>query len=248
MSTDNSADTTPDLSSNSKTAKQSRIISKVLSPAVRLWLRSQVQQVSHLEVKISGSDRQILTGNIPRVLLLASNAVYQGLHLSQIHLVGEGIRTNFGQVLRGQPLKLLEPVPVFGELLLQESDLNASLQAPLLADALTELLQILFTSDYLVEDQQLLWQKINIEPEQVTISGTLAVNTSHPTPIVIRCGFQLASSHELQLIQPQIQTQADKPGVTVDNLKLDLGTDVALEELTLSSGQLVCRGRINVIP
>lgn len=247
MSTDNSADTTPELSLDSKTAKQSRIISKVLSPAVRLWLRSQVQQVSHLEVKISGSDRQILTGNIPCVSLLASDAVYQGLHLSQIQLVGEGIRTNFSQVLRGQPLKLLEPIPVFGELLLQESDLNASLQAPLLSDALTELLKILFSADYLAADQQL-WQKITIEPEQVTINGTLAVNTSHPTPIVIRCGFQLASSHELQLIQPQIQTQADQPGVTADNLKLNLGTDVALEELTLSSGQLVCRGRINVIP
>jgi len=71
-----------------------------------------------------GSDRQILHGTIPRVSILARHAVYQGLHLTQIQLVGEGIRTNLGQVL-GQPLRLLEPVPV-AELLLHESALNAS--------------------------------------------------------------------------------------------------------------------------
>jgi len=83
--------------------------------------------VSNLEVKI-WNDRQICNG-IPRVSILAHHAVYQGLHLTQIQLVGEGIRTNLGQGLRGQPATL-EPVPVFGELLLQESALNASLQSP----------------------------------------------------------------------------------------------------------------------
>jgi len=82
--------------------------------------------VSNLEVKISGNDRQILHGTIPRVSILAHHAVYQGLR--KIQLVGEGIRTNLGQVLRVS-LRLLEPVPVFGELL-QESALNASLQSP----------------------------------------------------------------------------------------------------------------------
>ena len=45
----------------------SRIASAVLSPAVQLWLRSQVEQVDELKVKIEGSDRQILSGTIPKV-------------------------------------------------------------------------------------------------------------------------------------------------------------------------------------
>ncbi len=219
----------------------------MLSPALRLWLRSQVQQVSNLEVKISGSDRQILTGHIERVSISATHAVYQGLHLSQIHLVGENIRINLGQVLRGQPLRLLEPVPVCGSLLLQESDLNASLQSPLLANAMSELLGTLLPADCPV-NRQAACHKIALDSGCLIISATLAADTSNPTPVIIRTGLQLASCHELQMAQPQIQTQAGSPWVNLDNFKLDLGPEVAIQELTLSSGQLVCCGRINVIP
>ncbi|PSB25836.1 DUF2993 domain-containing protein, partial [filamentous cyanobacterium Phorm 46] len=55
----------------------SRIASAVLSPAVQLWLRSQVQQVDELKVKIEGSDRQILSGTIPKVTAAARGAVYK---------------------------------------------------------------------------------------------------------------------------------------------------------------------------
>ncbi len=219
----------------------------MLSPAVRLWLRSQVQQVSDLEVKISGSDRQILSGTIPRVSISAHHVVYQGLHLTQIQLVGEGIRINLGQVLRGQPLRLLEPVPVFAKLLLQESDVNASLQSPLLANALTELLGMLLPSSYLI-DGQAVCHKIVIDNGQLIMSVTLADRTNHPTPVVIRTVLQLVSCHELQLEQPQIQTQVGLSLVNLDSFKLDLGPEVSITELTLTSGQLVCCGRINIIP
>jgi hypothetical protein len=227
-------------------SKQSQIISKVLSPAVRLWLLRIVQQVSNLEVKISGSDRQILSGYIPRVSIWAHHAVYQGLHLSQIQLVGEGIRINLGQVLRGQPLQLLEPVPVFGELLLQESDLNASLQSPLLANALTELLGTLLPASCPVDGQGS-WHKIAIGSGQLILRGTVATELE-PTPLVIRTGLKLASSHELELEHLQIHNQEGSPLGNLDSFKLDLGPEVAIAELTLSPGQLFCHGRINVIP
>jgi hypothetical protein len=227
-------------------SKQSRIISKVLSPAIRLWLRSQVERVSHLEVKISGGDRQILSGSIPGVLISASNAVYQGLHLTQIQLVGEGIRTNLGQVLKGQPLRLLEVVPVVGELLLQESDLTASLQSPLLANALTELLEMLLPENCRIEGQ-VSWHKIVIDTDQLILSGTL-VGSSSTKPLLLRSGLQLASCHELQLTQPQLQTCHDLLLKELENFKLDLGPEVNIQELTLTPGQMLCRGSINVIP
>lgn len=119
----------------------SRIASAVLSPAVQLWLRSQVQQVDELKVKIEGSDRQIFSGAIPKVTAAASGAVYKGLHLTEVALEGCGIRINLGQALKGQPLRLMESVPVAGVLRLSQADLNASLKAPLLADALSEFLR-----------------------------------------------------------------------------------------------------------
>lgn len=243
MNTNNQAGTKPETASEPVNSKY-RLISKVLSPAVRLWLRSQVDFVSNLEVKISGSDHQILTGYLPRVSVSAIHAVYQGLHLSQIQLVGENIRTNLGQVLRGQPLRLLEPVPVFCELLLKESDLNASLQSPLLANALTNLLRTLLPA-YSLHGHR--WHQININNGQLIINATLAPDTSNPMPVTIRTGLQLASCHEL-VLQPQIQTQVGASLVNLDSFKLDLGAEVAIEELTLSSGQMLCRGYINVIP
>lgn len=241
MNTDQ-ADTTPEI-----LPKQSRIISKVLSPAVRLWLRSQVEQVSNLEVKISGSDRSLLAGQIERISISATRAVYQGLHLSQLTLVGHNIWINLAQVLRGKPLRLLEPVSVSGELLLQESDLNISLRSPLLADALTELITTLLPTTY-TKDRQLSCHKIAINNDQLIINVTLAADTINPKTVVLSTGLQLASSHELQLVQPQIETQVGFCSLNLDNFKFDLGNEVDIQELTLVSGQLICRGRINVLP
>lgn len=226
-------------------AKQSHLISKVLSPAVRLWLRSQVQQVSELLVKISGSDRQILVGHIPHVSISARQAVYQGLHLTQVQLVGESIRINLGQVVKGQPLRLLEPVPVFVELLLQEPDLNASLGSSLLANGLTETLSTLLPATYPVEGA-ISWKQISIDSGQLILGATQETAISVPKPVVIRTGIQLASSHELQLEQPQLQIGSS--WINLDSFKLDLGPEVDLQELTLNPGQIICRGRINVMP
>lgn len=234
--------------------KKSRIISTVLSPAVRLWLRSQVEQVEALQFKIIGGDRQILTGHIPRITIEASSAIYQGLNLSQIQLEGTDIRVNLGQVLKGKPLRLLEPVPVFGQLLLTESNLQASLQAPLLSDALTEFLYTLLETagrtnlaDSL-KDKKISWQKIAIDASQLTIFGSLTDATANTTPVVIRTGLQLITPHELELNSIQIQMQPMLPPINLDSFQADLGSEVDIQELTLTPGQLICRGRLTVIP
>lgn len=132
--------------------EQSRIISKVLSPAVGLWLRSQVEAAERLQFQVHGGDRQILSGHIPKVTIAACGVVYQGIALSQINAIGEGIRVNLRDVLRGRPLRLLETVPVQAEAKITETDLNTSLQTPMLADALTALLFTWLESDWLKSD------------------------------------------------------------------------------------------------
>ncbi len=177
--------------------------------------------------------------------------------MSQIHLAAEGIRFNLGAVLRGQPLQLMEPVPVFGEILLRESDLNASLSATMLVDGLTEFLVILLQSGCLLDpstlwitNRQFSWQnsQIKLDAGKVAISATLVPTIGNPIPIAIRTGIQLGSSHELQLDSPEIQIPLGSSLTDLDGFKLDLGSEVALEELTLIPGQVICRGRITVIP
>lgn len=252
-----------DLETDAANAKQSRIISRVLSPAIRLWLRSQVESVESLQFEITGGDKQILRGHIPQVAIAAQRAVYQGLHLSQIQLVGTGIRVNLGQVMRGKSLRLLDVVPLNGELIMHEQDLNASLQAPLLATALTNFLQkLLFsgdTADLLgsdLDDQEaaldLRNPRIWIESDQLRLSADLISDRGVATPFALRTGLTLHKGNALKLQHPQWLPHAQaKRGLPLTDLHefiIDLGSDVELQEVSLHDQQIVCRGRINVIP
>lgn len=233
---------------------KSRIISTVLSPALRLWLRSQVEQVEDLHFQLVGGDRQILTGHIPGISIQASNAVYQGLHLSKINLEGTNIRVNLGQVIKGKPLRLLEPVPVAGELLLLESDIQASLGSALLSNALSDLLNTLLASDNTTKntedlrDNTISWQKIIFASGQFTLFGTLKRTTFETTSVVISAGLKLLSPRELLLHSLQIQIDPNQSPRNLEDLPIDLGPEVDLQELTLSPEQLVCRGSLKVIP
>lgn len=233
-------------------ARHSRLISKVLSPAVRLWLQSQVERVEDLQVKIQGGDRQILQGAIPSVSLSAKGAVYQGLHLSQLLLTATGIHINIGQVLKGKPLRLLQPVPVVGELLLREADLNASVSAPLLSIALTEFLcQNLQPASAFSKMASLPLTlrnpQIRIDSGQLTLSGILVSATGIELPFVFGTGLS-GANRELQFVRPHFQTPPGVPGPQPDDFTLDLGPEVDIQELTLSQSQLVCRGSITVLP
>ncbi|MBD1999843.1 DUF2993 domain-containing protein [Leptolyngbya sp. FACHB-541] len=237
-----------------------RMISSVLSPAVRLWLRSQVEQVDQLEVEIEGGDRQLLTGHIPQVSISAQGVIYQGLHLSCIDLTGTGIRVNLGQVIKGKPLRLLEVVPVWGELLMREAELNDSLKAPLLANAVTEfLVNLLRSSDASGlaeggEEQSLNLQNLSIliGANQLTLSADLISVSGETTLLVIRTGLEQVSEHELQLTHPQwlphLQAKRGLPLNDLHGFLIDLGSEVDIETLTLEPGQIFCQGKINVIP
>lgn len=242
----------PVSSSEALPPKASRIVSTILSPAIQLWLRSQVEQVEALEVKIEGSDRLLLTGHVPKVSLSASHAVYQGLHLSEIHLVALDIRINLGQMLRGKPLRLLEPVPVTGELLLQEADLNDSLKAPLLANALTEFLATWLGSTDLMPSAEAIanatidWQQATLDRERLVLSGICVDPNGNKTPLELRTGLQVEKGHHLRLVAPQIQGLLGLGWADLEGFEIDLGSEVDIQELTLNSGQMVFRGRLLV--
>ncbi|MBW4617123.1 MAG: DUF2993 domain-containing protein [Desmonostoc vinosum HA7617-LM4] len=227
-------------------ANKIRIITQVLTTALKLWLRSQVSQVSQLEVEIQASDRQILSGRIPAVSIFATHAVYQGLHITQIQIAAENIQINVGSVLKGQPLRLLETVPVVGELLVDEKDLNYSLSSDLLSNAFKDVLVQLLPENF-AKFQPINWQKILLENNQIILCGIRVAN-GETTPLEISMALQLLSGHELQLTK--IQIKHNQETLTEENYayNIDLGSDVDIQELTLLPGKLKCRGRINVNP
>lgn len=219
---------------------------------MRLWLRSQVEQVKDLQVTVEAGDRQILAGQIRRVSVSAQQAVYQGLHLSQVHLVGNNICLNLPQVLRGQPVRVLEAIPVEVELLLQATDLNASLQAPLLVTAISDFLRLLLQAGGLTEATsavQLHPQQISIDPGQFTLGAKFVPIHGDPSTLILQAGLKLESVHVLRLDQPQWSfNHGELPLEDLDGFKLDLGSEVAIQELSLQTDQLICRGQIIVLP
>jgi LmeA-like phospholipid-binding len=228
--------------------KGSRIASAVLSPAVQWWLKSQVQHVDELKVKIEGSDRQIFSGAIPKVTAAARGAVYRGLHLTEVALEGAGIRINLGQVIKGQPLRLLESFPVFGVLRLIQADLNASLKAPLLADALSEFLLPLLPIGDREQPLKLENSQIAIEAGLLTLSAVILGVDGMQIPFRLRTGLQMASCHELMFENPEIEVSKQLNSKIFNGFKIDFGPEVEIEELILNPGEIVCRGGIRVLP
>ena len=223
-----------------------RIITKVLTSAIKLWLRSQLNQVSHLEVHIEASDRQLLSGYIPGVSISASNAVYQGLRVTQIELEVEKIQLNVAAILKGQPLQLSAIVPVVGKLIITAQDLNNSLSSPLLLTAINDGL-IPLLAEYSLNYPFITWEKITLD-NQVLILHGIPISETEGAFFNIHLGLELPNGQELQLTQVQVKTDQEVLLERNSPYMINLGTDVDIEKISLLPEQLTCYGRININP
>jgi hypothetical protein len=243
---------------------QRGLIRQVLAPAIKLWLRSQTERVEQLSVEIGAADRQLLAGCIPQIEIAAQGAVYQGLHLSHIQITGQNIRINLGQVLRGKPLQLLEPVPIESQATLLEADLNASLTAPLLKTAIQDLVQFLLASTGLGggSEPALNLQNLSLVlgAGLVTLGGEILASSGTKTPMVsdrpmvigLRTGLQLSAPNRLQLVGPvwlpHATAKRGLPLHDLDGYEFDLGPTTVIRELRLEPGCLTCQGQLWVQP
>ncbi|MEM9542265.1 MAG: DUF2993 domain-containing protein [Cyanobacteria bacterium P01_E01_bin.42] len=230
-------------------------ISKLLSPALGFWLRSQTDRLDRLELDIVGKNRQILTGYVPKVSLAFEGAVYQALHFRQGWAIGENIRINLGQVIQGKPLQILEPITVTGAILLEEADLKTSLNSPLLATAL---------KDFLVgwadipengdrdeeqnrwEDWDINWHDLEILAGEIALAGTLTAPDRATTSLSLRSGLEIVEGSQLRLSPLAIENAFFAS--TPTEFSFDLGSDVNLETLSLSERKLSIKGEIVVQP
>ena len=241
--------------------RQSHLISTILTPAVRLFLRTQVERAENLQIKIQGGDRQLLSGYIPEIFLAAQRVIYQGLHLSQMQVKGENIRINLGQVVRGKPLKLLEIIPVTAEMQLEEADLNASLGSDLMvagiADLLVKLLAVhpALANRSLPSDPAALKLKpeqMVMAPDRLTLSATVMDAAGQAIPLIIRTGLTVAEGRKLCFEHPcqlnQLHDEEGQPLVELHGFAIDLGPEVNIQALTLDHGRLTCYGQIQIIP
>ena len=182
------------------------MISKLLSAAVKLYLRSQVNQVEDLQVKIVGKNKQILTGNIPQVFLSCDRAVYQGLYLSQIELKGANIAVNLPEVVKKKPLRLLEPLLVEIQLELDAADLQASLDSELLQSGLKDLWHMILAaqqgrSSSPISDFAISWQQIAIADGILNLTGTYQNSAPAAQELCVSTKLSLTNEHTLNNVK-----------------------------------------------
>ncbi|MEA5447666.1 DUF2993 domain-containing protein [Leptolyngbya sp. CCNP1308] len=241
-------------------AKGSRIISRLLPPAIRLWLHTQLDHIEGLEFAIDGKDRQILGGYLPGVTLAARQAVYQGLHVSQAEVKATDIRVNLPQVLRGKPLRLLQPFPVDGQVTVLAEDLRASLGSPLLGQGLRDVLKQLLAGA--VSEQQV--PLVNwlgdrdLSPEVDIVLGRDRMTLRWPgasfsdDTLELSLGLAMRDGRWLCLKQP-VATVVPATGepsspIALDEIAFDLGTEVDIRQLAVTPAGIDLVGMVQVIP
>ncbi|WP_448514687.1 LmeA family phospholipid-binding protein [Parathermosynechococcus lividus] len=224
------------------------LIPRVLVPALRWWLLSQLDVAEGLEIDLRVGDRQLLRGQLPFVRLGATVASYRGILLRQVAVQAEHIRINLGQVVRGKPLKLLAPVPVEGELMVTQADLQGSVDSPLLQSGLRSLLRHLQKeglgkAGVDLSEWQMVSAAVTLGAGQLDLAFTMQT-AQQQMSWVCTTGIRLEDERTLCLHHLQWQGEATvHPPVTID-----LGAGVALQELLLQAGRLRVRGMICIYP
>jgi len=245
-------------SSGPSPGRGSRLISRLLPPAIRLWLHTQLDHIEGLEFAIDGQDRQILGGYLPGVNLVARQAVYQGLYVSQAQVQAADIRVNLPQVLRGKALRLLQPFPVTGQVTMGAEDLRLSLRSPLLAQGLQDVLKQLLAgaATPMALDQ---WLEpgdgtaaiaITLEPDRLTLGWPPSQLSGDR--LELTTGLVMAEGRRLCLWQPVAQVISatnDAPTqVSLEDVIFDLGPEVDIHTLTVGPAGLELVGTVRVIP
>ena len=252
----------------------SRLIGKILPPAVRFWLRSQVEQVDNLEVVLAGRDRQILKGYIPGVKVVAQEVIYKGLYVSEVNLSAGGIRINTGQVVRGKPLRLLQSFPVLGRVVLSAGDVERSVRSPLLRTGLLEFWRSLVCLPAVSQAVEAHYGPLPLQPDVVLFDLEIQIAESclglsfYPvvrdfqsdTRVVLATQLSIADRQYLQLHNPmwlssleQLEGYAagsmvGQPIQPLEGFRWNLGRETSLTALEISPVQLICEGQVAVQP
>jgi hypothetical protein len=237
------------------------LISRVLSPALHLWIRSQVESVESLQIQIDSGDRQILSGYIPQVHLQASSVIYQGLHLSHLKITGENIRINIGQILKGKSLQLLEPVPLWMDVTLLAEHLQSSLASGLLKQAIVEtLLQLVgeqieaaFGNEVKARQLTLHNSDLKLDDGLIRLNTTLLQeNSERSIPVTLQTGLALHQPNVLILQNPEwFPTPKARRGLPMEDLEghtFDLGPLVKFETFEITEDSMTLQGQLTVMP
>ena len=246
------------MTAKSTSAQGSRVISRMLPVAVKLWLQTQLDEIGELTFEIQATDRQVLSGHIPGIALWAQQAVYRGIRLTDVNVTARDIKINIGQVLRGKPLRLKQSFPIEGQVAWNAKDLKASSTASILADGLMDVWQALLANDKVAAEIVGHYGN-SVGPDLAQYRGAMEVVDTELLLSLVRDGqsdiglrgwLEIEEGRSLRLGTPRWRLPS---GSYVDSAALrdfcwDLGDQTDLRSLTVQNEQLTCQCRIMVQP
>lgn len=212
--------------------KDSNLLTTLLTPALKVWLSSQLETVQGLQIKLVSTDQQLLRGIISKVSLTSDFAIYQGLNFDQISLAAEEIKVNITQILKGEPLQLLKPISISVKMRMTETHLNESLPSFLLQSGLKDFLFLLLPNNSLPD---LHWESITLDRNSFILKGK---------SVLIAGEVSLKSPQHL-LISP-MRIEGLELNTKLVPIELDLGSQVHLEDLIITEDAIFIEGNLIV--
>ena len=95
---------------------------------------------------------------------------------------------------------------------------------------------------------QIHWNAIALCPDIFNLKGTLSEKNKENIPLEIRAKLTLLNPQTLHLQEIEITGFPGLGENETNNFPVDLGTDVEIESLKLSQGELFCLGRLLIRP
>ena len=226
------------------------LVSKLLSKAIKLWLKSQVSTIQDLDIAILSENKQILQGNIAQVLIKATHVIYQDLHLSRLGIDGTNIKFDLSKVIKQKSFRLQELIKVDLEIYLSASDLQHSCTSKILSSALTEIWCHFLKQSHrqnLCLDEYYQWKNLSILASGIVIQGYFK-RQEHLDCLKLKTQVELGDPHTLLLTPKEIITSEDLPVITNETLTFDLGEEVKINFLEITEEQISLQGEITIYP
>lgn len=126
---------TAQLSAQSRISGSRSFVGSLLEKALVVFVKSQLDGCEDLRVAVGGSNWDLLAGNVRRIEVSATKAIYKGVVISEVGLAACNVRAKLGRKRLFQ-----YPFRVNANIRIREQDFNSSLASLLVSSSFEDIL------------------------------------------------------------------------------------------------------------
>ncbi len=224
-------------------------VAPLITPMLKTWVMQQVSQAENLDIKLQGTDQELLRGLIPQVNISADNVVYQGIQARSVSLVGRSVQLDLSQAFSGGGVKLKSPVQADLVIKMAEPDLNRYLTSPQFQKQFSNLRLPMPGSASTLPLSINQPQLSLLDQGRVQVAAALKPEQGPSLPVQITTGLDLLNGNTLKLTNPELKSSGQLlPTELLQNLKIDLGPDTLVKSLDIRKGLMQMNGIFTIRP